>query len=314
MTDSTKTTIEPILREPDFPKECSATEDIEKQSSSRASDLLADEPLLIIEPSSAWRFVNWRELVRYRDLLRFLTWRGIKGRYAQSALGIGWAVVQPMATALVFTVVFGRLAGVASDGLPYMLFAFCGLVPWTYFSAAMTAAANSLTTNANMLSKVYFPRLIFPLAEIAAKLVDLAVASAVLVLVLVWYQILPGAGLAMLPVLLLIMLATALGMGLWLSALAVQYRDVAYGLNFAVQLMMYLSPVVYPASNVPEAYRWLYGLNPMAGVIEGFRAALLATPDMPWDLLLPGSLVAAALLITGVFFFRRMERLFADVA
>ena len=297
----------------------SLTEPIQPQTdnadvSSLESPRIHDEPELIIEPTRTWRFVNWKELVRYRDLLRFLTWRGIKGRYAQSALGIGWAIVQPLASALVFTVVFGRLAGISSDGSPYLLFAFCGLIPWTYFSGALTDSATSLTTNAHMLSKVYFPRLIFPLSAIIAKLVDLLVASVVLVLVLICFRVLPGLSILMLPVLMILMIATALGMGLWLSALAVQYRDVAYGLNFAVQLMMYLSPVVYPSSCVPADYRWVFGLNPMVGVIEGFRAAILGQPAMPWDLLIPGSCVAVGLLITGVFFFRRMERLFADVA
>jgi lipopolysaccharide transport system permease protein len=277
-------------------------------------DVGAGFPEIIIEARPGWQLVDWRELYDHRDLLRYLTRREIRARYAQSVLGLGWAIIQPVASALVFTVVFGRLAGVGSDGLPYGLFAFCGLILWTFFSGALASAAGSLIHNAAMLDKVYFPRLVLPLSAVAAKLVDLVVNAALLAALMAWYGVAPGPAVVWLPVLLAVMLLAALGMGLWLGALAVQYRDVAHGLGFAIQILMYLSPVIYPASLVPNRFRWLYGLNPMAGVIEGTRAALLGSPAMPWDLILVGGPVAVALAVTGTLVFRRRERLFADVA
>jgi len=275
----------------------------------------AGPPEIVIEPRSGWRLVDWRELRDARDLLRYLIRREVRGRYAQSALGFGWTFVQPVATALVFTVVFGRLAGVRADGgVPYGLFAFSGLVLWTYFAGALMSAVNSLTQNAAMLDKVYFPRLILPLAAVAAKLVDLAIAGLLLGAVMAWSGVMPGPAILLLPALLAVMVLAALGAGLWLGALAVQYRDVAYGLNFAVQVLMYLSPVIYPAGLIPARYRLLYGLNPMAGVIEGCRSALLGTPPLPWDLILPGAATTALMLVTGLLYFRRRERVFADVA
>lgn len=272
-------------------------------------------PELVIEPTPGWRAVDLGELVRHADMLRFMIWRDIRGRYAQSALGIGWAVVQPLATALIFTVVFGRVAGVSSDGSPYALFVYCGLVPWTYFSAALTSAATSLTLNASMLSKIYFPRLILPLAAAVGKLVDLAIASVVLVGFLAWFGVVPSpVAVVAVPALLAMLVLAVLGLGLWLSSLAVQYRDVAYSLTFGIQLLMYVSPVVYSAQKVPAAYRPLYGLNPVAGVVEGLRAVLLGSHPFPWDLVGPGLATTLVLLVTGLFYFRRAERLFADVA
>ena len=227
---------------------------------------------------------------------------------------MGWAVIQPVATTVVFTVIFGRLAKIDSDGLPYALFAFCGMVPWTFFANALNEGVTSLVKNTEMISKVYFPRLVLPLSAIAAKLVDLTIASVLLAGMMAAYGVVPGPGVVVLPLLFAIMLLSGVGLSLWLGALAVQYRDVAYGLNFAVQILMYLTPVVYPASLIPDKFRWIYGLNPMAGVIEGLRSALLGSPAMPWDLIAVGSATAAALAVTGMLYFRRMERLFADVA
>jgi lipopolysaccharide transport system permease protein len=273
----------------------------------------ARPPEIVIEPRSGWQLVDWRELRDYRDLLRYLIRREVRGRYAQSALGLGWTFIQPVATAVVFTVVFGRLAGVSSDGTPYGLFAFCGLVLWTYFSGALLAAVNSLTQNSALIDKVYFPRLILPLSAVVAKLVDLAITGVLLMAMMAWYEVIPGPAVVLLPALLAIMVLATLGAGLWLGALAVQYRDVAYGLGFAVQILMYVSPVIYPASLIPGRYRPLYGLNPMAGVIEGTRAALFGRTPLPWDLILPGGATTILLLVIGSLYFRRRERIFADV-
>lgn len=268
----------------------------------------------IIEPRSGWRLIDWRELYAYRDLFRFLVWREIKVRYAQSAIGIGWAIIQPVFSMLIFTIVFGSLAGISSEGVPYALFSLVALVSWTYFSNALTDGANSLVSNASMLSKVYFPRLLMPLSSVAAKLVDFAIAMGIVALLMAWYGIAPTWNVICLPLLLLLMMLTAAGLGLWLTALAVQYRDVKHALSFLVQLLMYAAPVVYPASYIPRQYQLLYALNPMVGVIEGFRAALLGTRAMPWDLIAVGTASSIVLGLAGLLYFRRRERVFADVA
>lgn len=273
-----------------------------------------DVPTIVIEPRTGWRLVDWKELRDYRDLFFFLVWRSIKVRYAQSSLGVGWAIIQPVFSMLIFTVIFGRLAKVESDGAPYAVFSFVALVPWTYFANALTDATQSLVTNAQMLSKVYFPRLILPLSAVLAKLVDFAIAMVLLALLMLWYRQAPTAGLLMLPLLVALMVLIAAGLGMWLTALAVQYRDVNYAINFIVQLLMYAAPVVYPASLIPERWQYLYALNPMVGVIEGFRAALLGTRPMPWDFLALGTATAVVVALTGMLYFRRREQLFADVA
>lgn len=271
-------------------------------------------PITVIEPHSGWRLVDVRELLEYRDLFVFLIWRSIKARYAQSALGIGWAVVQPLASMVVFTLIFGRLVGVGSDGQPYAIFAFVALVPWTYFANALTQATLSLSSETNILTKIYFPRVILPLSAVAARLVDFLIAFAIMAVLLAVYGQVPNAGALMLPVLVLMMVATAAGLGLWLTALSVQYRDVNHAAGFAVQLMMYAAPVVYPASMVPPHLQLFYALNPMVGVIEGFRSGLLGTRAMPWDLIAVGGAVAVVLAVSGMFYFRRKEHVFADVA
>ena len=268
---------------------------------------------LIIEPRRGLRLVDWRELVAYRDLFRFLVWRQVKVRYAQSSLGIGWAVIQPVFSMIVFTIIFGRLAKVESDRSTYALFSFVALVPWTYFSNALTGSTASLVSNANMLSKVYFPRVVLPLSAVLAQLVDFVIAMCLLFALMVFYGVWPTAGVVMLPLLVVLMMLTAAGLGMWLTALAVQYRDINYGMGFFVQLMMYAAPVVYPTSLIPEQYRLLYALNPMVGVIEGFRSALLGTRDMPWDLIAIGTITSLIIAMSGLIFFRSKERIFADV-
>lgn len=267
----------------------------------------------IIQASKGWKIIDFEELWRYKDLLYFLTVRGIKARYAQSILGIGWAIIQPLFTTLVFTVVFGGLAKVDSDGMPYILFSYLALWPWNYFSGTLNESANSLIANAGMISKVYFPRLILPLAAIFSKLLDFIISFIVLLVLLIYFKVMPGIGIIWLPILLIQLLMTSLGIGMILSAMAVQYRDVKYALGFIVQLLLYGAPVVYSTTAVPEQYQFLYSLNPMVGVIEGIRAMFLSRP-MPWDWIWPGSIVAIIFFVFGLFYFRRMEKVFADVA
>lgn len=268
----------------------------------------------ILKPSRGWQVVDWRELYRYRDLLYFLVLRGIKAKYAQSVLGVGWAIIQPLFTTLVFTVVFGNLAGISSDGVPYIIFSFAAMVPWNYFSGTLTEASNSLVANANMITKVYFPRIVLPLSAAFSKLLDFAIGMVVMVGFMVYYGFVPGWEILVLPLLILILLLCSLGLGMILSAMAVQYRDVKHAIAFMVQLMMYAAPVVYPASKVPDNYLFWYSLNPMVGVIEGFRSALLGTHPMPWDMVGIGAAVSIVLFVFGTFYFRKMEKVFADVA
>lgn len=268
----------------------------------------------IIEPKKGWQLIDWQELRQYRDLFYFLVWRDIKVLYKQTILGFTWAFVGPVFSMIVFSVVFGRLAQLPSDGVPYPIFSYAALLPWTYFSNSMLGATQSLISNAGMLSKVYFPRLVIPLTPVLAKLVDFGIAFLVLGLLMVWYGIAPTLNILFLPLLLLLMILSASGIGMWLSALAIQYRDVRHASSFISQLLMYAAPVVWPASLVPEQFRMLYGLYPMAGVIEGFRSALLGTTPMPWDLIVPGTLSAIVIAASGAFYFRRLERIFADVA
>lgn len=273
-----------------------------------------DTQVTLIRPHTGWRLIDWKELHDYKDLFLFLIWRNIKVRYAQSAIGIGWAILQPVATMVVFTVVFGRLVGLESNGAPYAVFTFAALVPWTYFANCLTEGTGSMVTNAQMISKIYFPRLIMPIATIGARLVDFLIAFAVLGLLMAYYGIMPNVGILMVPVLIVIMAMSATGLALLLTALAIQFRDVNYGIGFGVQLLMYAAPVVYPASLIPDRYQHLYALNPMVGVIEGFRSALLGTRSMPWDLIGIGGVVAIILFFAGMFYFRRKEHIFADVA
>jgi lipopolysaccharide transport system permease protein len=271
-----------------------------------------EAPTTIIRPSRGWVSLNLRDLWRYRELLYFLTWRDIKVRYKQTVLGAAWAVLQPFFTMVVFSVFFGRLAQVPSDGIPYPIFSYSALLPWQLFAHALTESGNSLVGNQQLITKVYFPRLIIPIAPVLAGLVDFGIAFVVLLGMMLYYGIVPTAAVLTLPVFLLLALATAMAMGLWLSALNVQYRDVRYTIPFLTQLWLFATPIAYSSSLVPEQWRTLYGLNPMAGVVEGFRWALLGkTP--PGPLLMVSAAVVCLLLVGGLFYFRRMERTFADV-
>jgi lipopolysaccharide transport system permease protein len=269
---------------------------------------------IVIKPRKGICAIDWKELVEYRDLFMFLVWRSIRVRYAQSALGVGWAIIQPVFSMVVYTVILGKLAKVSSDGVPYAIFSFAGLVPWTYFANALTDSTNSLIGNASMISKVYFPRLILPLSSVLAKLVDFSIAMVLLFCLMLWYGIAPNLSILALPLLIVLMMLTAAGLGMWFTAMAIQYRDISYAMGFFVQLLMYAAPVVYPASLIPEKYQLFYSINPMVGVIEGFRAALLGTRPMPWEFIGIGALVALVLFVSGAVYFRFKERIFADVA
>lgn len=272
-----------------------------------------------IRPSLGWRAIDLRELWRYRELLWFLTLRDVKLRYKQTSLGVGWAVLQPLLTMGVFAVFFGKLGKMPSDGRPYALFVLTALIPWQLFAYALTQSSNSLVAEQRLITKVYFPRLIVPVASVLSGLVDFLVAFALLLAVMAigplfgWEWVPPSWSALTLPAFVLLAILNALAFGLWLSALNVQYRDVRYTIPFLTQFWMFLTPIAYPATLVPQAYRPLYGLNPMVGVVEGFRWALLGTPAPDWSMMAASVVVVVVLLSLGVLYFRRMEKTFADV-
>jgi lipopolysaccharide transport system permease protein len=270
-------------------------------------------PFICIEPSRGWLSLNLRELWAYRELLYFFIWRDVKVRYKQTAIGAAWAVLQPLLTMLVFVVVFRKFANVPSDGLPYSIFAYTALLPWSLFAGAVNRSSLSLVGQASVISKVYFPRLLVPVSATVSGLVDFAAAFVLLIGMMIWFGVYPGWGVLALPLFLLLALSTALAIGLWLSALNVKYRDVGHGIPFLMQLWMFASPIAYPVSMVPERWRLFYSLNPLAGVIEGFRWALLGKKSPDFGLITVSALVVALLLFTGMIYFKRRERTFADV-
>lgn len=271
-----------------------------------------EPPLTVIRPSRGWARLELRDLWNYRELIGFLTWRDISVRYKQTAFGAAWAIIQPFFTMVVFSIFFGHLAGISSEGVPYPIFAYTALLPWQFFAFALAQSGMSLVANQNLVSKVYFPRLAIPLAVVLAGLVDLVVASSVLAGMMLWYGITPPVQVLLLPLFVLLAIATALGVGLWLSALAVEFRDVQYVVPFLIQLWLFTTPIAYPSSLVPETYRFLLGLNPMAGVVEGFRWSLLGTDTAPGPLIGLSIVVVILLITSGLFYFRRMEATFAD--
>jgi len=270
-------------------------------------------PSLLIRPPSGWASIGLKELWEYRELLYFLIWRDIKVRYKQTALGAAWAIIQPFFMMIVFSLFFGRLGGMPSDGIPYPVFVYCALLPWQLFAQALSESSNSLVANERLITKVYFPRLVVPIAAVLGGLVDFAISFVILIGLMIYYRIVPGVAVFTLPLFLLLAVTTALGVGLWLSALNVQYRDVRYTLTFITQFWLFATPVAYSSSIVPKAWRPLYGLNPMAGVVEGFRWALLGKAAAPGLLLGVSIAVVIMILIGGLYYFRRMEDTFADI-
>jgi lipopolysaccharide transport system permease protein len=275
--------------------------------------IASDLPRTRRAPSKGWARPKFRELWEYRELLFFFAWRDIKVRYKQTVMGASWAIIQPFFTMVIFSLFFGRLANVPSDGLPYPIFSYAALVPWTFFANGVTQSSNSLVSSAEMIKKIYFPRLALPIATILAGLVDFVLAFIVLLGMMLYYQLVPTINVIWLPFFLLLAVVTSLGVGLWLSAMNVQFRDVRYTIPFLIQAWLFLTPIVYPSSSIPEPWRTVYGINPMAGVVEGFRWALLGTDTAPGPMIVVSSFVALVLFISGAFYFRRMEQGFADV-
>lgn len=271
------------------------------------------EEIIFLRPSSGWSSLNLRDLWLYRELIYFLTWRDIKVRYKQTVLGAAWAIIQPLLNMVVLSIIFGKFANMPTDGIPRPIFIYSALLPWGLFSKALSDTGRSMLSNRGMITKVYFPRLIIPLASVLSGLVDFLIQFVILIAMMVYYKFYPTPAIVTLPFFLLLALTTALGVGLWLSALNVLYRDVGYIIPYMTQLWLLLTPVAYSISVVPEQWRLLYSLNPMVGVVEGFRWALLGTAPPPWPLLAISTLISLTLLISGMFFFRRMERTFADM-
>jgi lipopolysaccharide transport system permease protein len=268
--------------------------------------------VILIKPRSGWQIIDFKALMEYRDLFFFLVWRDIKVLYAQTILGFSWAVLQPLVQLVVFTVIFGRIAKVQTDGIPYLLFSSVAIIPWTYLSQAMTLSSQSLVMGQGMLGKVYFPRLIFPITPVLSKLVDFGISIFLVIAIMIYYRVMPTWNFLLFPFLLLLMLSISAGIGLWLSALAIRFRDVKHAMGFGLKMLMYSAPIVYSASSIPEKFRFIYSLNPIVSVIEGYRACFLGTPIL-WQFILPGVGVGVILLIGGAMYFQRMERFFVDV-
>jgi len=277
------------------------------------NDTSAAAPNVVrVEPSKGWVPLRIKELWEYRELLYFLVWRDVKVRYKQTTLGAAWAIIQPFCTMVVFSLFFGKLAKVPSDGVPYPIFSYTALVPWTFFAYGLGQASNSLVSSSNLITKVYFPRLIIPISTVLSGVVDFALAFVVLLGMMLYYGVVPTINVLWLPLFLLLALVTALGVGLWLSALNVKYRDVRYIVPFITQFWMFATPIAYSSSLLSEPWRTIYGLNPMVGVVEGFRWALLGTNTAPGPIIAVSSLAALIILIGGAFYFRRLEKTFAD--
>ncbi len=273
---------------------------------------LPNEPLVVIQPSKKWNLLSLKDIWAYRELLFFLTWRDVKVRYKQTALGAAWAILQPLFMMVIFTIFFGRLAGVGSSGIPYPVFALAGLVPWTFFANAITASGNSLVGSAHLITKVYFPRLIVPAAAMLAGLVDFLLAFLLLCILMLYYRVTLTVQILFLPVLVLMTALFSLGVGTWMSALNVKYRDVRFALPFIIQLWLFVSSVILPSSSIPPKWRWLLNLNPMSGIIEGYRSALFGLP-FDWPALSIAAVLTLLVLLYAIFAFSRVERSFADI-
>lgn len=278
-----------------------------KNASAAASPKVA-----VIEPRKGWQLIDFQELREYRDLFFFLVWRDIKVLYAQTILGFAWAIIQPAVQIVIFTVVFGKVARISTDGIPYILYSSAGIIPWTYISQSIVQSSQSLVTGQSMLGKVYFPRLIFPMTPVLAKLIDFSLSMIIIVGVMFYYKVYPTWNIFLFPVFVLYMMCISAGAGMWLSAMAIRFRDVKYAMTYLIQMLMYSAPIVYSASSIPHDYRILYSLNPLVGVIEGYRSCLLGTP-IPMQYIIPGTVTALLLIVSGAFYFKRMEQIFVDV-
>jgi lipopolysaccharide transport system permease protein len=271
-----------------------------------------DVPVTVIKQPTGWELIDFKELVSYRDLFYFLIWRDIKVLYAQTILGFSWAIFNPLVQIVVFGVIFGKVAKLETDGIPYVLFSTVAIIPWTYMSEALTHASQSLVGNQAMLGKVYFPRIIYPLTPVLAKLVDFSISLVLLLAVMVYYAVAPTWNLLLLPLFIILMMCIPAGVGMWLSALAIRFRDVKFAMSFVIRMLIYTAPILYTASSIPDQYRLLYSFNPIVAVIEGFRACLLGTPIV-WQFIIPGVVTSILLLVGGAMYFKRMERVFVDV-
>jgi len=278
-----------------------------------ADHLALAEAELVIRPRPGWIAIDWKELWTSRELLAFLIWRDVKVRYKQAVLGVLWAVLQPLFTMIIFTAIFGKFAKVPSDGVPYAAFVFAGLIPWTFFSSSITQASQSLVNQQALLTKIYLPRILIPAASIGAALVDMAISFAIFAPILIYYKIVPGWGLVLLPLLLTVTVAATLGIGMALAAITVTYRDFRFVVPFMIQSWLYISPVIYPVSVVPKEWQWALAINPMSGLIEGYRSAFFGLPLDVYSLCV-SSASSLALLVFGLFYFRKTERRFADIA
>ncbi len=271
-----------------------------------------DNSVVVIEPPTGWEAIDFKELLQYQDLFYTLVLRDVKVLYAQTILGFSWAILNPAIQIVLFTVIFGKIANVPTGGIPYFLFSTVAIIPWTYMSEAMVQSSQSLVSEQGMLGKVYFPRMIYPLTPLLSKLVDFGISLVLLVAVLIFYRVTPTWNLLLLPVFVLYMMLIPAGIGLWLSSLAVRFRDVKFAMSFIIRLLIYTAPILYSASSIPDQYRLLYSLNPIVGVVEGYRACLLGTP-IPWTFIVPSMMSTAVFVLTGAMYFRRMERVIVDV-
>ncbi|MBK9132718.1 MAG: ABC transporter permease [Gammaproteobacteria bacterium] len=269
-------------------------------------------PVLIIKPDSGWKMIDLGEIIRYRDLAYNLVWRDITVQHAQTVLGFIWAIITPLVQILIFSIIFGKVAKISTDGIPYTLFTTVAIIPWTYMSTVMLQSSQSLISNHNMLGKIYFPRLLYPLTPVISKMLNFGISLLLLLAIMVYYKVAPTWQLLYLPLFILMMMMVPAGIGMWMSAMAIRYRDIKFIMHYVVQMLMYSAPIVYSAASIPENYRFVYSLNPIVGVIEGYRACLLGA-DMPWQFILPGMFTAVLLFVGGAFYFKRIERIFVDV-
>ena len=275
-------------------------------------EVAPEEYVTTISAERGWELFDFAELRRYRDLFYFLVWRDIKVLYAQTILGFSWAILNPAIQIVIFSIIFGRVAKIDTDGIPYVLFSTVAIIPWSYMSESMSAASGSLVSGKQLLGKIYFPRVLFPMTPILAKLVDFTISLSILILVMIYFQVTPTWNLLLLPVLILAMMLVPAGIGMWLAALAIRYRDVKFAMGLVIKLLIYSAPILYSASAIPENIRFWYSFNPLVAVIEGFRAALLGTP-FEWKFIIPGLLMSVVVFLSGAIYFRRMERVFVDV-